>query len=155
MRLLFILLFAVSVNAQEFKLNDNNVIWQKILENVSDSDYDKLLSLNTHTNGKLEPMPVDYEAVGMKRGNVVMLLLMYNITGSVQFDRKENRVRILISDIFFEKNVDAVRMADNKMRFEDYALRRGEWTRNFLNHEDLLNHHFESLFEVNSYDSDW
>lgn len=155
MRLLFILLFTVALNAQEFKLNNNKVIWQKILENVSDSDYDKLLSLNSHTNGRLEPMPIDYEAVGMKRGNVVMLLLMYNLTGSVQFDRKENRVRILVSDIFFTKNVDAIRIADNKMRFEDYAVRRGEFTNKFLNNEELLNHHFNSLFEVNSYDSDW
>lgn len=155
MKLLYILFFTVAINAQEFKLNDNKVIWQKILENVSDSDYDKLLSLNSHTNGKLEPMPIDYEAVGMKRGNVVMLLLMYNLTGSVQFDRKDDRLRILVSDIFFTKNVDAVRIADNKMRFEDYAVKRGDWTRNFQNHEELLNHHFNSLFEVNSYDSDW
>lgn len=155
MKTILLLLFPILLTAQgDFKINNNKVTWSKIFYDVSDEEYTALSSLE----GDLEERTIDYKAMGKTRGSVTIILLAYNLSGNVAVDRKDNRVRVLVTDMYFIKNINALQYAENKMAFEDFAIKRGEFRKRFIKDAPMLQNHLETLLSYNSVNNisdDW
>lgn len=155
MKTLILLMFPILMTAQHnFEINNGKVQWSKIFYNVTDSEYETLLSLQ----GELEERTIDYKAMGKSRGSVTIVLLAYNLTGRVTVQRKESRVRVLVDNMYFIKNINALQYGENKMTFESYALKRNGFRKGFLKDAPLIQNHLETLLDyksVNSTNDDW
>ena len=166
MKLLFILLFTISINAQhDFKIESNDLIWQKVYEsNLSKEDVFTTLK----TSGKFENVEIMGNSIvadiikfpidlgGKSRMNFYIYITAYNFAGKAILDFKDGRYRATIKNIQMFEIMSNTRLSVDMIKLETFATRGDEFKPRFENKDTpILQDNFNSLFELNSYDSDW
>lgn len=166
MRLLFILLFTVVLNAQhDFKIESNDLYWQKVYE--SDLTKEDILTA-LKTSGKFENVesignsivadilkfPLDLG--GRSRMNFPIYMTTSNFIGKVTIDFKDGRYRVTVRNIQLLEIMSNMRMAIDMQKLEVYATKGNEFKPRFeRNDVNVFQDNFESLFELSAVDSDW
>lgn len=161
--ILLIPAFLLSQSHENFKVEEKNVIWQKVFETelsfedvtnslIVSGIYDDYEIYGSQLIGQLKQFDPKYEEAGYSNATAPMVMSGNNIDAFSVLEYKEGRYRITLKKIILTKLYDdPFSSLGEKTNMEDLALNnRGEFRKGFLKHAVIYETTFDQLFTIST-----
>jgi hypothetical protein len=164
---LFWTCFVQSQTENNFKIEDNKVIWQKVFDTelnfneicqaIKESgNFENIEIGENKTTTQLKIFVIDYEGAGYRTMNTSMYITYFNYTGFAIIEFKDNKYRITLKTIQLKKGAtipDVPMMEDTDIEF--YVLKNGQFRKSFLRDDcKIFEYNFNKKFNFKKV-KDW
>ena len=167
------LLLSVTAFAQvdNFHISEvGKVYWQRVYETelTHDELLDIIINAGTFTDildgesvtFRVVRGKIDFKSLGFSRGSLPMYASVNDVSCFVTLQIKDGKYRVTVDDIILTENVSGGLFKEGtENTLETYAVKRGEFTNNFMKAPSKLYNGFFSnlfLFQRKEYiDDDW
>jgi hypothetical protein len=120
--------------SRNFKIEDENLIWQMVYESDSSANIinqfirlgiiDNILTKEDQIIGDLKPFDTDYKGAGFTEMGTPMYIVRSRIIGHIIVDIKKGKYRVTIKDIrLIQKYDDPLTKQGQETSLKDFALR--------------------------------
>lgn len=157
MRILLLILFTITATAQEFKIENENLIWQNVIDSkqsiteVGDElklsgNFENIEILNGVILADIIEAPIKN---GNKSGQPIYITAS-NLSGKVVIEFKVDKRRVTVKNLMLNGNVPNLAIATGLQTLETYATKGNEFKKRFLRKDiHTFNDHIKGLFEYN------